>query len=225
MSGIDLEQSSLGWHGLSGDRRFGMRLVEQTSDFPWLTASKFPELLLYRPTDFDAQTPEQLPTRVRCPTGQLFDIHSQELRSDIERRSGFRVELMAAKHGIFDDALISLIASSTAAQVCQEAGVPEDCRRFRANIEIEGDDPSAFMEDNWVGQTIIFGESRDSPAVYITKRDVRCKMLSLDPDTAEHQPMVLKTTSRLNDTNAGVYGTVIRIGNIKVGDLVFLQTN
>ena len=133
--------------------------------------------------------------------------------------------LMAAKHGIFDDALISLVASSTAAHVCQEAGVTEDGRRFRANIEIEGDDPTAFMEDNWVGQTILFGDSRDAPAVFITKRDVRCKMLSLDPDTAEHQPMVLKTTARLNDTNAGVYGTVIRIGKLKVGDPVYLQTN
>ncbi|MGH1365627.1 MAG: MOSC domain-containing protein [Calditrichia bacterium] len=219
MAGIEMDEALLGWHGLTGDRRFGVRKVDKAGDFPWLTAGRMPELLLYKSVEFDANL---LPKKVQTPSGELLDITSKELRAEIHRQSGHQVELMALKHGIFDDAVISLIASATAAHVCSEAGVSADSRRFRANIEISCDQPSPFAEDDWVGSVISFGESANAPAVHITKRDIRCKMISLDPDTAEHSPIVLKTAVQLNDNNAGVYGTVIRTGTIKVGDALLL---
>jgi len=219
MAGVEMEAAMLGWHGLDGDRRFGVRQVDKTGDFPWLTAGRVPELLLYKPTDFDSNL---LPKKVQTPSGEVLNIGSDELRSVIRRQSGHQVELMALKHGIFDDAVISLIASATTAHVCSKAGVPDDSRRFRANIEITCDEPSLFAEDEWVGKVVAFGESADAPAVHITKRDVRCKMISLNPDTAEHNPRVLKTAVQLNNNNAGVYGTVIRTGSIKVGDALLL---
>ena len=131
-------------------------------------------------------------------------------------------QLMAWKHGIFDDAVVSLIASNTASHVCSESQVAFDSRRFRANIEVSGHDPAPFSEDDWVGKFIVLGETSHAPAVLVTKRDVRCKMIGLDPDTAEHNPSVLKTAVRLNDNNAGVYGSVVRVGNVEIGADVFL---
>ena len=225
MAGIHIDQTVLGWHGLAGDRRFGVRQVDKAGDFPWLSASKMPELLLYRPTDFESDSSELLPTRVQNPTGELLDIRGDKLRSEIGGRVGCNVELMALKHGIFDDAVVSVIATMTASHICNEAGVPDNSRRFRANIEIGCDHPFPFAEDEWVGCVIAFGERENAPAVYVTKRDVRCKMLSLDPDTAQHDPMVLKTAVRLNNNNAGVYGTVICTGTISIGDSVFLANS
>ncbi|MEM7454757.1 MAG: MOSC N-terminal beta barrel domain-containing protein [Planctomycetota bacterium] len=221
MSGVAVDQALLGWHGLVGDRRLGVRKTGATSSFPWLTASKLPELLLYHPTSCDPASEEQLPTHVRTPEGLELDIRSDELRAEIASRAGIDIELMSIKHGIFDDSVASIIASQTVAHVCQEGGVPTDSRRFRANIEVSCTELDPFGEDSWVGKTIIFGESTDSPSVLINKRDVRCKMIGLDPDTAEYNPEIVKTAVRLNENNAGVYATVLRPGRLKVGDPFF----
>ena len=46
MAGERLKPAGLGWHGLDGDRRLAFRLTEDRSGFPWLTAGKFPGLVL-----------------------------------------------------------------------------------------------------------------------------------------------------------------------------------
>ncbi|HWW94286.1 MAG TPA: MOSC N-terminal beta barrel domain-containing protein, partial [Vicinamibacteria bacterium] len=46
MSGEPLEVADLGWHGLDGDRRLAFRRADDRGGFPWLTASKLPELIL-----------------------------------------------------------------------------------------------------------------------------------------------------------------------------------
>jgi hypothetical protein len=54
-------------------------------------------------------------------------------------------------------------------------------------------------------------------------RDKRCVMLNLDPDTAVADAEVMKTVIRINDNYAGVYGAVIRTGQVHVGQVVSLQ--
>ena len=87
---------------------------------------------------------------------------------------------------------------------------------------LEGGEGRAFAEDDWVGSTLVFGEEGSGPAVYVTKRDVRCMMINLDPETGEQTPSVLKAAVRLNGNHAGVYGTVVRTGRIQVHDPVTL---
>jgi uncharacterized protein YcbX len=45
MGGERLETANLGWHGLDGDRRLALRRIGDRGGFPWLTASKLPELI------------------------------------------------------------------------------------------------------------------------------------------------------------------------------------
>jgi hypothetical protein len=47
-------------------------------------------------------------------------------------------------------------------------------------------------------------------------------MINLDPDTARPDPGVMKAVVRLNNNDAGVYGTVARTGHISVGHPVSL---
>ena len=54
-------------------------------------------------------------------------------------------------------------------------------------------------------------------------RDKRCVMINLDPDTAESDPELMKTVVRLNDNHAGVYGNVVRPGELCVGRPVTLR--
>ncbi len=43
-SGEPLDAARLGWHGLDGDRRLAFRRLDERGGFPWLSASKLPDL-------------------------------------------------------------------------------------------------------------------------------------------------------------------------------------
>src|SRR6185436_9819812 len=222
MAGTATESAFLGWHGLDGDRRFAFRRMGDDSGFPWLTASRLPELLLYHPFGLDESTGEPLPTHVRTPGGRHLELRSAELEREVSERFGSSVELMNLKNGIFDDALVSVISLATIAGVGRGAGADLDRRRFRANIVLETRETEPFLEDGWVGGTLVFGDSEPKPAVSVTAPDVRCMMINLDPDTGTQDPQVLKTVVRLNKNNAGIYGTVVQNGTIRVGQPVSL---
>ena len=225
MAGTATESAWLGWHGLAGDRRFAFRRIGVDSGFPWLSASRLPELVLYHPVGLDERTGEPLPTHVRTPAGSCVELRSAELKAEIGERFGSGVELMQLKHGIFDEAPVSVISLTTIAGIGKEAGLDLDRRRFRANIVIETERREPFLEDEWVGGTLVFGDGDPRPAVSVTMCDLRCMMVNLDPETAEKDPRVMKTVVRLNKNNAGVYATVARSGTIRVGDRVNLVSS
>lgn len=214
MAGVATNSAFLGWHGLEGDRRFAFRRLNDKSDFPWLTASRLPELLLYQPNGL------QEPTHVRTPEGLDLPIGSAELQNSVAEKFGGPLELMKLRHGIFDDASVSVINLATIAAIGREAGQDLDTRRFRANVVIASDSTEAFLEDNWIGCRLIFGDN--GPMISVTMRDLRCVMINLDPDTAKQDPRVMKAAVRLNDNNAGAYATVARTGEISVGQSVSL---
>jgi uncharacterized protein YcbX len=222
MAGTATASAFLGWHGLAGDRRFAFRREGDEGGFPWLTASRLPELLLYHPVGLEESSGEPLPTHVRTPAGSCLELQSAQLMAEIAERFGSSVELMKLKHGIFDEAAVSVITLATMAGIGHEAGLDLDRRRFRANIVVQTERSKPFDEDGWVGRKLVFGDRDQGPAVSVTLRDVRCVMLNLDPETAEQDPRVMKTVVRLNQNNAGVYATVVRSGTIRVGDPVTL---
>ena len=92
-------------------------------------------------------------------------------------------------------------------------------RRFRANIYLDLDSSSGFSEDVFVGRKLGIGSKA---VVSILERDPRCKMICLDPDTAEQNPEVLKQVGRGHDGKCGVYGAVLVEGTVRQGDPVRL---
>ena len=222
MGGERLEAADLGWHGLEGDRRLAFRRMEDRSGFPWLSASKLPELILFAPQREDGAQGD-LPTHVRTPDGEEMPVFGEDLAAEVGRRYGAPVQMMQFKHGIFDEASISVIASDTVREIGRLAGRSLDVRRFRPNVVVRLLRSVPFQEDEWLGGVLSFGEGDDAPAVTVTMRDVRCSMVNLDPDSARPAPEVLKAVVRANQNNAGIYGAVTRIGRLAVGQPIFLH--
>lgn len=222
MAGELLNVATLGWHGVEGDRRFAFRRLTDKSNFPWLTAGKLPELILYKPFALDGNGAELLPTHVRTPDGKELELQSNELREEISSRFGSDVEFMNIKAGIFDEASISVITRSTVQCIERESGREVDMRRFRPNVVIETESADPFEEDRWVGRTLMFGEGDDCVAVKVYMKDERCRMVNLDPDTAERDVQVMRTVARLNKNYAGGYCTVVRAGELRIGQIVTL---
>jgi uncharacterized protein len=221
MAGVHLDRADLDWHGLNGDRRFAFRRLADQSGFPWLSASRLPQLLLYKPIG-EAEVNKDLPTHVRTPDGAEFELESDALRNEVSERHGSPVQLMQLKHGIFDEAAVSLINVATIREVEREADRRLDVLRFRPNIVIESHGVEPFAEDQWVGKTLRFGTADDGPAVSVTLRDLRCVMINLDPETAEADSRVMKAALRLNANHVGVYATVICSGELQIDQKVYL---
>ena len=65
------------------------------------------------------------------PDGEEMPVFGEALATEVERRYGAPVQMMQLKHGIFDDASISVIASDTVREIGRHAGHSPDVRRFR----------------------------------------------------------------------------------------------
>ncbi len=213
MCGETLEDVDLGWHGLDGDRRLGLRRIDDRGGFPWLTASKLPELILFAPVRQDAGAASTLPSHVRTPSGAVVGVFTPELAAEVGRRHGSAVEMTHFDRGIFDEASVSVISSATVNEIGVLAGHRPDVRRFRPNILLETSPSRPFHEDDWVGGVLTFGGNFDE----------RCAMINFDPDSARSNPEVLKAVVRERDNKAGVYGTVIRRGPVAVGQPVYFH--
>jgi len=219
MRGEPLDAATLGWQGIDGDRRLAFRRLEERGEFPWLTAGKLPELIHFTPQGEEGV----LPTRVRTPEGEVMPVFGEALAAEVSRRYGAPVEMMRLKHGIFDEASISVITSDTVREICRAAGTRADVRRFRPNLVVRSTRAVPFEEDGWLGGILTFGEADDAPAVAVTMRDLRCVMVNFDPDGGGSAPEVMKSVVRANDNHAGIYATVTRIGRLAVGQTIFLH--
>ena len=219
MRGEAVEFANLGWYGLEGDRRLAFRRLDDRSDFPWLSASRLPDLLRFTPQHHE----NGLPTHIRTPQGDEMPVFGQDLAVEVGGRYGAPVQMMQLKHGIFDEASISVIASDTIREVGRLAGRSLDVRRFRPNILVRLLRPAPFQEDEWLGGVLCFGDRDDAPTVAVTTHDVRCSMVNLDPDSATPAPEVMKAVVHANQNHAGIYGAVTCTGRVEVGQTIFLR--
>ena len=70
-----------------------------------------------------------------------------------------------------------------------------------------------------MGRTLRIGART---AIAVVNRDSRCKMITLDPDTARANPEVMSRLARDHDGKAGIYGVVLVEGTIRLGDEIAL---
>ncbi|MFN8588497.1 MAG: MOSC domain-containing protein [Candidatus Eisenbacteria bacterium] len=223
MRGEPLEAAELGWHGLEGDRRLAFRRPEERGGFPWLTATRLPELLLFTPLRREPADARGLPSHVRTPEGAELEMFGEPLAADVGRRLGAPVELVHLNRGIFDEASVSLLTTTTVGALATMATHAPDVRRFRPNVVIASARAVEFEEDEWLNGVLSFGDATDAAAVYVTNRDERCAMVNYDPDTGAASPGVLKAIVRQRDNRAGAYGTVARRGRLAVGQPVYFE--
>jgi uncharacterized protein YcbX len=222
MRGEPLQAATLGVSGLEGDRRLALRRLDPTGEPLWLTASKLPELVLFTPRRAPSLGSEALPSHVLTPQGDELPVFGDALAAEIARRLGSPVQMTHREQGIFDDGAISVITTETVRELSRRAETPADLRRFRPNIVVRSTGAAPFEEDEWLGAVLAFGAAEGAPAVTVTKRDVRCVMVNIDPDEGRTTPEMLKAVVRANQNCAGVYGSVTRLGPLAVGQRVFL---
>lgn len=186
-------------------------LTEATSIAPGVT-----------PANGDA---EDMVLDIVTPSGEIVSVDDPALLKllgeGISEKN--QLKLVRSDRALTDCRPVSLISLSTVRQIESELGIPLDKRRFRANIYFNlASDGGGFAEDNFVGRRLRIGSKA---TIMVLERDPRCKMISLDPETSEHNPEVLRKVAQAHENFAGVYCAVLVEGLLKKGDLIELAAD
>jgi uncharacterized protein YcbX len=163
--------------------------------------------------------PSELMIDVETPNGKTLGIDDPDLmdmlRTDIDQKH--QLTLMRSERALTDCRPVSIFSLQSARQLAEETGVPIDKRRFRANVYVDLASTGGFAENDFVGRSLRIGPK---VVVSILERDARCVMITLDPDTAEKTPAILKKVAQAHEGMAGVYGAVMVEGMLHKGDPV-----
>ena len=223
MRGEELAGAFVGFAGISGDRLFAFKSSARPQRFPYLTGREQPTMLLYRPrfrTSLVA-TPAELAVEVETPTGEILAVDDPALGRMLAAglRQGHMLTLLRSERALTDCHPLSLFSLQTARRLGAETGATPDKRRFRANVYLDLGSAPGFAEDGFVGRKLRLGAQ---VVLAVVERDPRCKMITLDPDTAEPNPDLLRKITRDHEGKAGVYATVLVEGPLRPGDAIEL---
>jgi uncharacterized protein YcbX len=240
MRGEELEEAFAGYPGVYGDRVFAFKSSANPAGFPYFTAREQRRLLQYRarfrrpdkaarpvnlaeadslgagPLSADIS---ELMVDVETPEGKTLAIDDPGLMATVKVGVDEKHELalMRSQRAMTDCRPISIFSLQSARQLSDETGMPVDKRRFRANVYIDLISDKGFGENEFVGHSIKIGPK---VIVRVLDRDPRCAMITLDPDTSERTPAILKKVAQAHEGMAGVYGAVIVEGMLRKGDTI-----
>jgi hypothetical protein len=169
-------------------------------------------MVLWEATFDDPADPDHSTVTVHGPDGEVRPLDDSSLAAELAERTGRPVRLVRSGRGIPDAFPVSLLGTGSA----RFAGDP---RRMRPNVLI---DAEPWAEEGWIGRSLQLGEGDAAPRIHLAERDERCVMITIDPDTAERDPGVQRRVVQDRENCLGVYGSVERVGVVRVGDPVFL---
>jgi MOSC domain-containing protein len=244
MRGEEMDEIFAGYGGVYGDRLFAFQTPATRKGFPFFTGREKPQMIRYRPRfreptkaahPLNWAEAEKLPPGanpisasaaelmidVETPEGKTYSIDDpaliDHLRAGVDEQH--KLTLLRSDRAITDCRPLSIFSLQSAKKLSEETGMAVDKRRFRANVYLDLASAEGFAENKFVGHTVRIG---GKVVVSVVDRDPRCMMITLDPDTAEKTPAILKQVAQAHDGMAGVYGAVLTQGMIRKGDAVEL---
>jgi uncharacterized protein YcbX len=225
-SGEDVENSKVGWHGLTHDRGFALVRVNDLSGLPWVSPRQFPQLL-----QWSASVPTATSDlRVTTPDGAwLIDPKDAEARADFAAYAskvlGEPMSLMQLWSGTHDSMPVSAISTATMHAAADLVGADMLQReRFRANIVIETDPSRVWPERQWLGRELRVGDGGDSAVLRVDRHTTRCEVVDLLPGCGDDDGLDLFRAIREGNRNrAGVYATPRHVGQVCVGTTVWIR--
>jgi uncharacterized protein YcbX len=227
MAGEDLKEAQVTRSGLLGDRAYAFIDERNMSDFPWMTGRQGRDMILFRARfltlqavadgDGAASAAKGYALEVTTPEGQTFRMGEAEFTAFLAARYARPLRLRFSEQSLTDTHPISIFGIGAAAALSEETGIELDERRFRANLYAQWNDALPYYENELVGRALRIG---DTVELRVIKKDQRCVMINLDPDTAVASPVVLETVARSHESCLGVYAQVLREGIVRVGDAI-----
>jgi uncharacterized protein YcbX len=244
MRGEEVQQAFLGFSGVYGDRLYAFHDTAAPEGFPFLTGREQEQMLLYQPrfrhpqqaaspsnlADAESNEPGLTPVYasaadlsvdIETPSEEVLAIGDPSLIARLSEglEGTHALTLLRSDRSFTDCRPISLFSLQTVQQIGEEVGITLDRRRFRANIYADLTPMAGFAENAFVGHRLQIGSKA---VIAVTDRDPRCKMITLDPNTADANPEVLRRVRDNHEGKAGLYGAVLVEGIVRPGDEIRL---
>src|SRR6266511_3014148 len=223
MRGEELDEAFAGYSGIYGDRLFAFRSSANHKGFPYFTARDQRRLLQYHPRFrypekatrpinlIEAESRNANPlvadlaeliVDVETPDGKTVAIDDpalvEMLRADIDQKH--QVTLMQSQRAMTDCRPVSIFSLQSAQQLAEETGTSVDKRRFRANVYVDLTSAKGFAENELVDRSVRIGSK---VVITVLERDAWCMIITLDPDTGEQAPVLLKKVAQAHDGHGG----------------------
>jgi uncharacterized protein YcbX len=244
MRGEEMEEMFVGYAGVYGDRLFAFQSSASSKGFPFFTGREQCQMIRCQPRFRNPKkaarpinwmdeeklgpginpisaSPAELMIDVQTPDGKTLAIDNPELIDKLRAGADEKHELalLRSEKALTDCRPLSIFSLQTLSQLSEETGIALDKRRLRANVYLDMASSKGFAENEFIGRSLRIGPK---VVVSIIERDPRCVMITLDPDTAEKTPAILKQVAQAHEGMAGVYGAVLSEGMIRKGDSVEL---
>jgi len=242
MRGQELKELFASYAGVYGDRVFAFTSSASPPGFPWFTGRDQRQMIRYRARfrypekaaqpinvcEAEERSANPVPASaadmmidVETPGGETFAIDDPALVNHLEAATGNRhqLTLRRSEKAMTDAFPVSIFAVQAAQTLGEEIGIRIDTRRFRANIYLDLSSKDPYAENQFVGKSLRIGQK---VVVHVLQRDERCMMITLDPDTAEKTPAILKQVAQSHGNMIGLYAAVLTEGVIRKGDPVEL---
>ena len=207
MAGERLEECAITERGLEGDRRWAFIDRSPNRDGKWFNIKQHAPLITYHARLVGGALD------LVAPDGTTAALDGNLVRR-LESEAARTIELRELPGENFDSAHVLIVNLATVELFAREAGMSLDPRRFRANLYVDGLEPEEELR--WLGRLIHAGDAE----LEVVDRCERCKVITMDPDTTEAQPELLKLLVELHDERLGMYCRVVRPGRVAIGDFV-----
>ena len=242
MRGETLDEVFVSFAGVMGDRLYGIVNDDGNPAFPWYTIRDYEALLLYQPQYKNHSAtlqPENLAAaqkmspginplypdtnrfsvEVETPEGNIYSLDDDFLEH-LKSLTGDRsLSLHFSQRSQFDCRPLSIFSVQMRDLLAEELNMDIDKRQFRANFYVKWKDDKPAYEKDLVGHRLKIGDRLE---IDVLERDPRCKVITVNPDTAEVEPELIKHIAQSHEGYAGVYGAVLVEGVVKAGDPIQL---
>ncbi|WP_017726036.1 MOSC domain-containing protein [Halalkalibacterium ligniniphilum] len=211
-------------YGLYGDRSHAFK--DETRDHAFLTITQAPQLVLYQARFVGEEALNRFPkVEIMTPDQRVLKWGDEELTREMEQLSNrvlspIQYEPTNVPLGAIEEEHLLLVTDASLQEIQKIWGDKIDSRRFRPNLLIALKDNIPFIEETWTGKRLKIGTEVE---LEIKRPCERCMIITVNPDTAFRHSSLLKAVVDKRNNHFGVYASVMKTGDIKIGDTISIH--
>ncbi|WP_226666555.1 MOSC domain-containing protein [Metabacillus litoralis] len=221
--GESIEKTQVMNYGLYGDRSHAIKDLSRENNF--LTITQFPRMAQYKAAFISEESELNFPEiQVTTPDQKVYNWKDPALMNELEAQSERKLlpivyEPMNVPIGAIEEEHILLVTDSSIKELQNIWGKELDYKRFRPNLLFSLHEKNPFIEEDWFGKKIKIGKEVE---LKILRHCQRCMIVNVDPTTGITSSTLLKTLVKQRNNHFGVYASVLKTGEINVGDQIQL---
>lgn len=220
--GENVSKTKILSYGVYGDRSHAF--LDHSRPGKYLTLTQIPQLANYHASFTGEESFERFPSlTIKSPTGHVYKWGEEGLKDELESLSNREItpvqySPLSVPIGAIEEEHLLITTEASLTRISEVWGKHVDYRRFRPNLVFSLDENEAFIEETWFGKRVKIGEVE----IIVKRHCERCQIINIDPNNGNLDSSLLKTVYKERNNYFGVYASVIKTGNIAVGDDIYL---